>query len=70
MIGMVAFNVDIPGSFTDSATVLPVQIYLWKSTAARGFVELTAAGIMVLLTFLVIMNSVAVFVRQKFVKKW
>ena len=70
MIGMVAFIVDIPGSFTDSATVLPVQIYLWKSTAARGFVELTAAGIMVLLTFLVIMNSVAVFVRQKFEKKW
>ena len=43
MIGMVAFIVDVPGSFTDSATVLPIQIYLWKSTAARGFLELTAA---------------------------
>ena len=59
LIGMVAFIVDIPGSFTDSATVLPVQIYLWKSTAARGFVELTAAGVIVLLTFLILMNALA-----------
>ena len=70
LIGMVAFIVDIPSSFTDSATVLPVQIYLWKSTAARGFVELTAAGIMVLLTFLILMNAFAVFIRNKFEKKW
>ena len=70
LIGMVAFNVDIPGSFTDSATVLPVQIYLWKSTAARGFVELTAAGVIVLLTFLILMNALAIYVRNKFEKKW
>ena len=70
LIGMVAFIVDIPGSFTDSATVLPVQIYLWKSTAARGFVELTAAGVIVLLTFLILMNTLAIYVRNKFEKKW
>ncbi len=68
LIGMVAFIVDIPGSFTDSATVLPVQIYLWKSTAARGFVELTAAGVIVLLTFLILMNALAIYVRNKFEK--
>ena len=70
LIGMVAYIVDIPGSFTDSATVLPVQIYLWKSTAARGFVELTAAGVIVLLTFLILMNALAIYVRNKFEKKW
>ena len=70
MIGMVAFIVDVPESFLDSSTVLPVQIYLWKSTAARGFVELTAAGVMVLLSFLILMNGIAVFIRQKFEKKW
>tara|TARA_B100000941_G_C28505756_1_gene557191 strand:- start:624 stop:1922 length:1299 start_codon:yes stop_codon:yes gene_type:complete len=70
MIGMVAFIVDVPTSFLDSATVLPVQIYLWKSTAARGFVELTAAGVMVLLVFLILMNGFAVFIRKKFEKKW
>tara|TARA_B100001027_G_scaffold171602_1_gene123039 strand:- start:551 stop:1498 length:948 start_codon:yes stop_codon:yes gene_type:complete len=70
MIGMVAFIVDVPESFLDSSTVLPVQIYLWKSTAARGFVELTAAGVLVLLTFLILMNSFAVIIRKKFEKKW
>ena len=70
MIGMVAFIVDVPGSFTDSATVLPIQIYLWKSTAARGFLELTAAGVMVLLTFLILMNGLAVYIRQRFETKW
>jgi ABC-type phosphate transport system permease subunit len=33
MIGMVAFIVDIPGSLTDPATVLPVQIYLWADSS-------------------------------------
>ena len=70
MIGMVAFIVDPPGNFTDAATVLPVQIYLWKSTAARGFIELTAAGVLVLLTFLVLMNSLAVYIRKKYEVKW
>ena len=70
MIGMVAFIVDVPRSFTDSATVLPIQIYLWKSTAARGFLELTAAGVMVLLTFLILMNGLAVYIRQRFETKW
>ncbi len=70
MIGMVAFIVDIPSTFFEPATALPVQIYLWKSTAARGFVELTAAGVMILLAFLILMNGFAVFVRHKFEKKW
>ena len=70
MIGMVAFIVDAPSSFLDSSTALPVQIYLWKSTAARGFVELTAAGVIILLGFLILMNGLAVFIRQKFEKKW
>ena len=70
MIGMVAFIVDVPGSFLDPSTALPVQIYLWKSTAARGFVELTAAGVMVLLTFLIFMTGLAVYIRKKFEKRW
>ena len=60
----------VPTTFLDSSTALPVQIYLWKSTAARGFVELTAAGVIVLLVFLILMNGLAVFIRQKFEKKW
>ncbi len=70
MIGMVAFIVDIPGSFTDPSTVLPVQIFLWADSPERAFLERTSAAIMVLLAFLVTMNAVAVFLRKKFERRW
>ena len=70
MIGMVAFIVDIPGGITDAATVLPVQIYLWADSPERAFVEKTSAAIMVLLTFLILMNAVAVLLRKRFERKW
>ena len=70
MIGMVAFIVDVPQSFTDNATVLPVQIYLWADSPERAFVEKTSAAIMVLLAFLIAMNALAVFLRKKFERKW
>ncbi len=70
MIGMVAFIVDIPQSFFDPATVLPVQIYLWSDSPERTFVERTSAAIMVLLFFLVIMNALAVLLRRYFERRW
>lgn len=70
MIGMVAFIVDVPGSFSDPAAVLPVQIYLWADSPERAFTEKTSAAIMILLTFLISMNSLAVFLRKKFEIKW
>jgi phosphate transport system permease protein len=70
MIGMVAFIVDIPKGFTDPATVLPVQIYLWADSPERAFVERTSAAIMVLLAFLVVMNAGAIILRKKFERRW
>ena len=70
MIGMVAFIVDLPGGFTDPATVLPVQIYLWADSPELAFTEKTSAAIMVLLIFLVLMNGTAVFFRRRFENKW
>jgi phosphate transport system permease protein len=70
MIGMVAFIVDIPGGFTDPATALPVQIYLWADSPERAFVERTSAAIIVLLGFLIIMNLLAVMLRKKFERRW
>ena len=70
MIGMVAFIVDIPGGPLDPATALPVQIYIWADSPERGFVEKTSAAIMVLLAFLIVMNTTAVLIRQKFEKRW
>jgi len=70
MIGMVAFIVDIPSSFTSPSTALPVQIFLWADSPERGFVEKTSAAILVLLTFLVLMNLAAVLLRRRFEQKW
>jgi len=70
MIGMVAFIVDVPTSFTDPATALPVQIYIWSDSAERAFYERSSLAIMVLLLFLISMNLTAVMLRRKFEKKW
>ena len=70
MIGMVAFIVDIPHGLTDSATALPVQIYMWADSPERAFTERTSAAIMILLGFLILMNGLAVFLRKKFERRW
>lgn len=70
LIGMVAFIVDVPDGFFSSATVLPVQIYLWASSAEQGFIELASAGIMVLLTFLISMNALAIWLRKRLERRW
>jgi len=70
MIGMVAFIVDVPGSFTDPATALPVQIYLWADSPERAFAERTSAAIIVLLGFLLLMNLAAVIMRKRMERKW
>ncbi len=70
MIGMVAFIVDVPGSFTDPATALPVQIYLWADSPERAFAERTSAAIIVLLGFLLLMNLAAVILRKRMERRW
>jgi phosphate transport system permease protein len=70
MIGMAAFIVEMPQRLTDSATVLPMQIYIWSDSAERLYVAKTSAAIMVLLGFLILMNAVAIYLRNKFERKW
>jgi phosphate transport system permease protein len=70
MIGMVAFIVDIPATFLDPATVMPVQIYMWADFPEPAFQQKTAAAILVLLTFLIAMNAIAVFLRSWFERRW
>jgi phosphate transport system permease protein len=70
MIGMVAFIVDIPQGFTDAATALPVQVFLWSDSPERGFMEKTSGAIIVLLAFLVVMNTAAVILRKRFERRW
>ncbi len=70
MIGMRAFVATPPDGFTSPATVLPMQIFLWSDEIDRGFVERTSAAIIVLLLFLLVMNGLAIYLRNKFEKTW
>lgn len=70
MIGMVAFVVEYPRTPFDSATALPVQIFMWATAAERGFVERTAGATLILLAFLICMNVTAVILRRRYERRW
>ncbi|MCC5995965.1 MAG: phosphate ABC transporter permease PstA [Oceanicaulis sp.] len=74
MIGMVAFIADAPtlglSGFTEPATVMPVQIFLWSSAAERAFEARTAAAILILLTLMVSLNAAAIYLRRRFERRW
>ena len=70
MIGMVAFIADIPKSLTAPSTAMPVQIYLWASSAERAWQSRTAAAIIVLLVLMIVLNLGAVVLRNKFERRW
>jgi phosphate transport system permease protein len=70
MIGMVAFVADVPAGVTSPSTVMPVQIYMWATSAERAFEPRTAAAIIILLTLMVTLNGAAIFLRRKFERRW
>jgi phosphate transport system permease protein len=70
LIGMRAFVAAPPGGITDPATVLPVQIFLWSDEVDRSFVEKTSAAIIVLLLFMLLMNGLAIYLRNRFERRW
>jgi phosphate transport system permease protein len=70
MIGMIAFNPGLPEGFTSSASVLPVQVFIWETASERAFHERTAAAIIVLLVFMIAMNAAAVILRRRFERRW
>ena len=70
MIGMRAFIAAPPEGFTNPASVLPVQIFLWSDEVDRSFVEKTSAAIIVLLVFMLLMNGLAIYLRNRFEQRW
>lgn len=70
MIGMVAFVADLPRTPLDPAAAMPVQIYLWASSPELGFIEKTSTGILVLLAILMMMNALAIHLRQRYELRW
>lgn len=70
MIGMRAFLTSVPQGLTQPATALPVQIFIWSDNVSRGFVEKTSGAIIVLLAFLLAINSLAIYLRNRFEVRW
>ena len=71
LIGMNAFIPSIENmGVLQPAMALPTQIFAWADSPERGFVSRTSAAILVLLGFLVVMNIIAVYLRQRLERKW
>jgi phosphate transport system permease protein len=70
LIGMNAFITSPPAGILDASTALPTQIYMWADSPERGFASRTSAAILVLLGFLILMNGIAIFLRQRLERTW
>ena len=70
MVGMVSFVPGVPDALTSASTVLPVQIFIWENASERAFHERTAAAILVLLAFMILMNLAAMLLRRRFERRW
>lgn len=72
VLGIPVLIMPIPDSLMDNFTVLPIQIYYWTldSVLVREYANLASATIVVLLTILFVMNSIAIFIRNKFQRNY
>jgi phosphate transport system permease protein len=70
MIGMRAFVSTPPAGISDPSSVLPMQIFLWSDEIDKGFVQNTSAAIIVLLMVLLMMNGLAIYLRNRFETRW
>ena len=75
ILGALTFVAFVPGSNNfweaplDPFTVLPIQIFNWASRPQKEFLDTAAAGIVMLLIVLLVMNSLAIFLRNKYQRK-
>ena len=65
MIGALTYVAFVPEGPMDAFTALPIQIFNWASRPQENFHQLAAAGIIVLLATLLLMNATAVWIRQR-----
>ena len=69
-ISALVYLTFIPKGPMDRFTVLPIQIYNWISQPQDDFRSIAAAGILVLMIVLLSMNSIAIWIRLKFQKRF
>ncbi|XQY90713.1 phosphate ABC transporter permease PstA [Metabacillus sp. HB246100] len=70
VVGAFAFVNYLPENVMSTFTVMPIQIYNWAARPQPEFQDVAAAGIIILFIFLIVMNSVAVLIRNKFQKRY
>lgn len=70
MVGMMANIPAPPSDFLSAATVLPAQIFAWSSHPVRAFTERTAASIICLIALLLTINGLAIWLRNRYERKW
>jgi len=70
VVGAVGMANFLPKRLGDGFVVLPLQIYNWSSRPEKAFHETAAAAIIVLLGTLLLFNSVAIVIRQRYQKKY
>jgi phosphate transport system permease protein len=70
IIGVAAFVTFDPSGPNSRFTTLPIQIYNSASRPQEDFIVLSSALIVVLLVILLAMNSVAIFIRNKYQRRW
>lgn len=66
MIGAASFVKFAPKDLSSSFTVLPIQIFNWTSQPQEGFHKAAAAGIAVLMASLLVLNSLAIYLRRRY----
>jgi phosphate transport system permease protein len=70
LIGMVSFVPGVPAAIDAAGSALPSLVYIWENASERAFHERTAAAIMVLLAFMILMNAAAIVLRRRFERRW
>ena len=69
-IGALTFVAFLPKSPLDPFTVLPIQAYNWVSRPQPEFHRNAAAALIVLLALLLLMNSIAIYLRNRYQQRW
>jgi phosphate transport system permease protein len=70
VIGAASFVAFSPEGPSSIFTAVPVQMFEWISRPQEEFHQLAAAGILVLMTVLLLMNSVAIWLRNRYESRW